>query len=49
MARTAWLADCLYYLERYKEARAAVDKSLALDPNRSGAQAISDDLKAKGY
>ncbi|MFH0915770.1 MAG: tetratricopeptide repeat protein [bacterium] len=44
-----WLADCLFYLGRYSEARAAVDKSLALDPNRPGAQRISDDLKAKGY
>jgi tetratricopeptide (TPR) repeat protein len=44
-----WLADCLYYLERYEEARAAVDKSLALDPGRTGAQRISDDLAAKGY
>jgi tetratricopeptide (TPR) repeat protein/tRNA A-37 threonylcarbamoyl transferase component Bud32 len=44
-----WLADCLFYLGRYAEARAAVDKSLALDPNRPGAQRISEDLKAKGY
>jgi serine/threonine protein kinase/Flp pilus assembly protein TadD len=44
-----WLADCLFYLGRYAEARAAVDKSLALDPNRPGAQRISDDLKAEGY
>ena len=44
-----WLADCLFNLERYEEARAAIDMALVLDPSREGAQRISADLTAKGY
>jgi tetratricopeptide (TPR) repeat protein len=44
-----WLGDCLYNLGRYEEARAAVDKSLGIDANRTGAQRISGLLQQKGY
>jgi Flp pilus assembly protein TadD len=44
-----WLGDCLYYLGRYEEARVAIDKALALDPNREGAQRLSTYLEEAGY
>jgi tetratricopeptide (TPR) repeat protein len=44
-----WLGDCLYYLGRYEDARVAIDKALALDPNREGAQRLSTYLEEAGY
>jgi tetratricopeptide (TPR) repeat protein len=44
-----WLGDCLYYLGRYEEARAAIDRALELDPGREGAQRLSGYLEEAGY
>jgi len=45
----AWLGDCLFWMERYEESRAAVDAALALSPDFEWAQQLSGSLAEKGY
>jgi serine/threonine-protein kinase len=45
----AWLGGCYYALERYPEARTALERSLQLDPEREDARSLLDDLTAEGH
>jgi len=45
----AWLGVCYEALEMYPEARAALEKALRLDPDRTDAKAALDRLAAAGY
>ena len=45
----AWLGACYMAVERYPEARTALERSLELDPGREDARALLDDLTAMGY
>jgi len=45
----AWLGACYMAVERYPEARAALERSLQLDPGREDARSLLDDLTAMGH
>ncbi|HJX62050.1 MAG TPA: tetratricopeptide repeat protein [Dehalococcoidia bacterium] len=45
----AWLGACYMAVERYPEARTALERSLQLDPEREDARSLLDDLTAMGY
>jgi serine/threonine-protein kinase len=45
----AWLGGCYMAVERYPEARTALERSLQLDPEREDARSLLDELTAMGY
>jgi Flp pilus assembly protein TadD len=44
-----WLGACCMALERWEEARTALEKAVELDPSRTSAQELLDDLTAQGH